>query len=161
MIRMHTCPIWIFFQTVINTMRISPAPRKNLFKIYKIEIIYLPCGLYRPQWSYGVRGYVYIAIEQLDDASDNVLYIRVRLSVTRCGGLQNRRRRVLAIDPRGLLTSSPLLIHYWWMLCSLSRRANQLMGLRQKIYFQRSPLSFPRHRLAGGGHYTTCDKGLF
>lgn len=40
----------------------------------------LPRGLYRPQRPHGVRGYVYVAIEQLDDTGDNVLYIGVRLS---------------------------------------------------------------------------------
>lgn len=51
-----------------------------------------------PERPNGVGSDIHVPIEQLDDAGDDVLYIRIRLALSRRGGLQNGRRSVLAID---------------------------------------------------------------
>lgn len=82
------------------------------------RFLLIPRGLHRPQRSYSIGGHVDVAVEQFDNAGDNVLYIGIRLPLTWRGGLQDRRRRVLAIDPGDLLTASSLQIRHRRMLRS-------------------------------------------
>lgn len=132
----------------------------TIYTHVRIKSFFIPRWLYRPQWPDSVCSHINVAIEELDNVANNVVYIGIRLSMTRRGGLQDRWRRVFAIDPGDLLTASSLQIRYWRMLCSLPRRASQLMGLRQEIYSQRSPLSFPRQWFASSGRYAVDNNRL-